>query len=583
MTYYRLEVDPDPLEQAVARLRRAGRALEEAGTGAAGEAAGWSAGWRGDTATAAAAEAAGLALLLSQGASALDGAARSLDRLADAYRQALEMELPSLDRRREAALAARNAAEAAAQASFSHTMSAVPSGLRGEVLPTATAARRRQLAAAAAEETADLRAVDAAYDELVERLRARTAQTGAALAADPPVPVPQLAVAAYGLPGPFGAIAFGLLDAATALAGRLPLGVLSVRLQNPPSDPAELAALLDEARAAGLPPTQYRAALEAHWLAQALAAAGISPARWDPSLGAEANREIIEAVYAYYGRLYLDDPDLQWAGMAAMIGPSFAGGFLDLAMLRGLPGQVPAPLRRALPPGVSELAELTAGEIAFYEQTLLQMQQDIFFDQGVQHQAYLDGGLPALEELAAAGLLRPESLTAWRDIAGGDPVRVSRGNAVHLRREQYEIIGETYDQMRNRFPTGPVVTWAMTFAGSPSIPDARSYPDVFPATLAQGTPGPRRIPLVGWDNPLQVTVEVETPFPAGNISVRDERWELIVQDTLPAFRELIENDPVRARALLEQPVGQRIEQFRLSERWPELVAQLADWDVEVRQ
>jgi hypothetical protein len=583
MTYYRLDVDPDPLELAATRLRRAGQALEDAGTGAARQAAGWAAGWIGDTATAAAAEAEGLSVLLAPGAGALEAAAAALDRLAGDYRQALEVELPALDARREAARAARDAAESAAQAAYSRTLSAAPPGVREEVRPAALADRSRRLSAAAADEAADLRAVDAAYDELVERLRARTAQTGAALAADPPIPVPQLAIAAYGLPGPFNTVAFGLLDAAGALAGTLPLGSLAARLQDPPRDPDELAALLDEARAAGLPPTQYADVLREHWVAQALIAAGIDPNAWDPSRGAEANREIIEAVYAYYARLYLDDPDLQWAGMAAMIGPSFAGGFLDLAMLRELAGEIPAPLRPALPPGFEQLGQLTAYDIAFYERTLLEMQRDIFHDQGVQHQAYADGGMAAIEELAAAGLLNPTSLAAWRDIASGEPDRVARGNAVHLEREQREIIAKKYDDMRGRFPTGPAVTWAMTFAGSPSIPGARSYPDVFPATITQGSPGLRRVPLVGWDNPLQVTVEIETPFPAGNISVYEQRWDLIEQDTLPAFRDLLERDPARVQELLEQPVGERIEDYRLATRWPDLVAQLADWDVEVRQ
>lgn len=76
---------------------------------------------------------------------------------------------------------------------------------------------------------------------------------------------------------------------------------------------------------------------------------------------------------------------------------------------------------------------------------------------------------------------------------------------------------------------------------------------------------------------------METPFPEGNISHRDQRWALIEQDTLPAYRRLLEQEPDDVQRLLEQPVGQRIEQFRLSERWPHLMAQLADWDVEVRQ
>ena len=36
-------------------------------------------------------------------------------------------------------------------------------------------------------------------------------------------------------------------------------------------------------------------------------------------------------------------------------------------------------------------------------------------------------------------------------------------------------------------------------------------------------------------------------------------------------------------ALLEQPVAERIEQYRLANRWRELAAQLAYWNLEVRQ
>lgn len=92
--------------------------------------------------------------------------------------------------------------------------------------------------------------------------------------------------------------------ATDSAAGQLPL---AAHLESPPRDPDELALLLDQARAAGPPPARYADVLGEHWLAQALLAAGIDPDGWDPSRGAEANREIIEAVYAYYGRLYLND------------------------------------------------------------------------------------------------------------------------------------------------------------------------------------------------------------------------------------------------------------------------------------
>ena len=103
------------------------------------------------------------------------------------------------------------------------------------------------------------------------------------------------------------------------------------------------------------------------------------------------------------------------------------------------------------------------------------------------------------------------------------------------------------------------------------------------AGLSAESPGPERIPFVGWGNPLQVRAEVETPFPDGNISVDHQRWALISRDTLPAYRELLEQDPEGVREILSTPVDERIEDWRLWERRDEIAAQLADWDVRVEQ
>lgn len=78
----------------------------------------------------------------------------------------------------------------------------------------------------------------------------------------------------------------------------------------------------------------YGPFLDNYWAYEALEQAGIDPDSWDPAKGTGPNAENIEAVYNYYGQLFLNNPDFQWAGMANMIGPSFAGGFHDLKMLR---------------------------------------------------------------------------------------------------------------------------------------------------------------------------------------------------------------------------------------------------------
>lgn len=379
------------------------------------------------------------------------------------------------------------------------------------------------------------------------------------------------------------------------------------------------ALVLELKRSRGTPPDQYAEHLQEYWLARAYERAGIDPSQWVPSAGATANRQNIEAVYRYYGNLFLENGELQWAGMANMIGPSFAAGFLDLAMFRefaGL-GSVPADIWRDLPiplPASGELqlldglANLTTAEIRYYETTLLQMQKDIFVDAAVMHEAYLVGGMPAIRELRSAGLINTDAATAWSLIAAGartgDPAKVARGNEMLLDREQNITIRDAYNDMYTRFPTGPAVTYAMTLVGQPSIPGAKGYPDVYPLELRAplvpvdvtistprriGTPESffgRDIWSIGVDLPSvkisvpQTDVVLSTPLADGNIADQGDRWRLIQEDTLPAYEKLLADDPERVREIIDSPIGDRIEEYRLANRLDEIVHHLAtDWDV----
>lgn len=328
----------------------------------------------------------------------------------------------------------------------------------------------------------------------------------------------------------------------------------------------------------------YRDFLQEYWRDEALEAAGIDGDSWDPSRGASANSDTITAVYDYYGQLFLDHPELQWAGMANLIGPSFAAGFYDLDMFRdvarGVDGALP-PIPDA--PGswdddVRELLEtvrdLPDSELAYYEQTLLSMQQEIFFDQASMHEAYLLGGTAETDRMEAAGLMDVDTGDAWHDIASGDPDRVTAGNEQLLYREQWDIIADDYDAMRSRPGTGEAMTWMTTVVGAPSIPGAQSFADVFPATIELETPGnlgPVPLPQVDLG-------EVETPLPDGNVADRYDRWDLITQDTLPAYQELLSDDPDRLRDLVGSSFEDRVDDFRLVERAPGLLHDLAtDW------
>jgi hypothetical protein len=78
------------------------------------------------------------------------------------------------------------------------------------------------------------------------------------------------------------------------------------------------------------------------------------------------------------------------------------------------------------------------------------------------------------------------------------------------------------------------------------------------------------------DNPFQGSVEITTPLPNGNIAFFDDRWALIQEDTLPAYLDLIHNDPDAAAAIVGSSVDDRIDDYRLDVG--EVIQDLLDFD-----
>lgn len=332
---------------------------------------------------------------------------------------------------------------------------------------------------------------------------------------------------------------------------------------------------------------EYADFLSDYWNNQAMLDMGIDPASWDTSKGTEANWETIRSVYDFYGQAYLTNPDLQWAGMANMIGPSFAGGFRDMAMLRDLAQQIADNPAAGIPVPVldqtEQLAGMTDAEIRFYETSMLDMNKEIFLDQARQHQAYLNGGLDEINRLRDSGAIDPDTARAWADIDSGDPDRIQEGNTALLYREQNEIIADDYDNMRGH-PGGEAVTYMVTLAGEPSIPGARSYPEVFPYTFSVESPGPENVPFTNWDNPTQFRTDFTTGFPDGNIATADQRWELIRQDTLPAYQDLLATNPDRAAHIIGSDFDGRVDQYRPTNNIPQIMDRFLDgFDAEVHQ
>jgi hypothetical protein len=315
--------------------------------------------------------------------------------------------------------------------------------------------------------------------------------------------------------------------------------------------------------------------VEAHVLKEALLdralkSAGIERDTWHPDLGFAANRRTVEAVYDYYGQLFLAHPHLKWAGMASLIGPSFYAGFKDLGFLPDAARKAAIavfgrPIRR--------LTRRTVADLGFYETTFLRMQKKIFEDQATMHEAYIADGLSKIEELYDSRIIDAATREAWREIDRGhkanDTALIDRGNRTLLFREQLDIIDRFYLQMlRHDRPEGVAFTYLLTLAGAPSVPGAHSFPERFPFTLMARLP--------------QATISVRTPLANGNIAVFANRWKLIEDDTLPGYLAFVRDHADEARNLAAVPVSERAIGQRLYTRAGRLVAaSLIGWDLDV--
>ncbi|WP_426997394.1 WXG100 family type VII secretion target [Pseudarthrobacter sp. N5] len=331
----------------------------------------------------------------------------------------------------------------------------------------------------------------------------------------------------------------------------------------------------------------YADFLSDYWNQQAMRNMGIDPSTWDTSKGTEYNWETIKKVYDFYGQAYLSNPDLQWAGMANIIGPSFAGGFKDMAIMRELARQIAGNPASDIPipvlDQIEQLANMTDAEIKFYETSMLDMNKEIFLDQARQHEAYMDGGIDEITRLRDSGAIDPGTARSWAQIDSGDPALVQEGNTSLLFREQNEIIADDYDNMRSH-PGGEAVTYMVTLAGEPSIPGAKSYPEVFPYTFSVESPGPENVPFTNWDSPTQFRTDFTTGFPDGNIADAGQRWALISQDTLPAYQNLLATDPAQARAIIGSDFNDRVEQYRPTNNMPGIMDRfVSGFDAEVHQ
>jgi hypothetical protein len=290
--------------------------------------------------------------------------------------------------------------------------------------------------------------------------------------------------------------------------------------------------------------------LEQKWVEAAMNAAAIDPAHWQPGRGVDHNRQTIQAVYGYYGDRFFAHHFLLWADMASVIGATFYAAFMDLAILPDAARQFVKSLGRAW----RHLRREAAGELGFYETLFLTMQKKIFEDQASMHEAYLAGGLHEIEHFFTAGIIDLATLEAWQEIDRGRNTgaqdALDNGCRMLLWREQRDIIDRFYVRMfQHHGPEGRAFTYAMTLAGTPSVPGARSMAEVFPVLF----PPP-------W---VPAPIRIATPLPDGNVAHFADRWRLIEADTLPAYLKYVCHHEREALISALVPVAARAKRYRL--------------------
>ncbi|CRK49495.1 conserved exported hypothetical protein [Rhodococcus sp. RD6.2] len=355
-----------------------------------------------------------------------------------------------------------------------------------------------------------------------------------------------------------------------------------------PTDPNVLRVELDRARAAGVAPVRYAALLQQFWLTTATTKAGLDLTDWDPNRGLAANEHNLANTFRYYDRLQVENPNFLWTGQGGMAGPSFAAGIMDVDLGRvvlgvrgvtdvvaGIVGTLDdaaAPATTHLPDDLQALLEvgrtITAADIADFQVRVIAMSKHIFMDLIPQHEAFLAGGMGAIDEYRAAGLIDDDAYRAWQDLATGDPDRVVEGNTRLLHREQYQSIGDQWDLAReNRGAVGRALTYLSTLAADPAIPGVVPPREASPLTLTAGDvtgvveSGPR------W--------RLQTPLPAFNWSDRGARWAYITEQMLPKYRNLKETRPQLWRDTLAKPMDQQILEQRALVRLPQLLTSMA--------
>jgi hypothetical protein len=198
------------------------------------------------------------------------------------------------------------------------------------------------------------------------------------------------------------------------------------------------------------------------------------------SRGFMANRQNIQAVYAFYQKLFVQNQNFLWAGLAKLAGAPVYAGLSDAQNLKGDGFYI-----GGLPMSATAIALGTFGETygTTFQNDLISMNIAILNDLAWQFEAYKNGGLAAIQTAYAYGNsdLDQPATNAWGEIDQGiqesDSGLVQDGNQKLLQREQQQILASGYLLLSDL----PGATTLMTKLAKNPVPNGPDFLTVVPS------------------------------------------------------------------------------------------------------
>jgi hypothetical protein len=209
---------------------------------------------------------------------------------------------------------------------------------------------------------------------------------------------------------------------------------------------------------------------------------------YNPANGFMNNRQNLQAVYAFYQKLFTENGNLLWAGLGKLAGAPVYAGLSD--------AQQPTTVQLILFNGIG----ISTNDLTTFQNILITMNTNILQDLAWQSEAYYKGGLQALNVIYAGetNALDLPTINAWREIDDGIsnnvPSEIQDGNLQLAHREQLTVLQGNYDTLN-----------AMS--------------------------GFRTIMSIQAKNPVLTGTNFSTVVPGGNICVFADRWNWITNST----------------------------------------------------